>query len=298
VRSDEAIAVARVTDCNPAQNPRILAQIDDAADVFGRLAPAMLASFGATMLRFDDDDDSVHRISSAIDRPVRDAILAQSPPGVSDSPLVRLLTHGPLWLCRVIALNHGGVIGVRRPLWESVVTLKSRAGEATLSPLAWWLHALSDDEIDRGGLGARYRQYVERARLDPMRMRPIVTEGVDRALPKLSTVRYDTLHKYLRAHLPELTDLGRDFPSPEQLDDLGFLALEFELLAAGRLLLMHGRGRRGLHLMWLDVDGFSHALFLPADPGDAHTLEIRGDVLTVRFRQDGNDRTHELLYWG
>jgi hypothetical protein len=298
LRTDEALIVARQTDANPARNPRLLAQIDEAAEVFAQLGPQLVSAHGGFLPRLTDDDEGVARLSFAIDRQFRDTMLGASSPGDPEAPIVRFLTHAAPWLCRVIALAHQGEIGVRRPLWESIVTLRSRAGEAVLAPFAWLLHALSDDEIDRGGLGARYRHYVERARFDPMRLRPIVGDGGARKLPKLSVVRYDTLHKYLRAHLPELSDLGRDFPSAEQLDDLGFLALEFELLAGGRMLLMHGRGRRGLHLMWLDATGFSHAMFLPADPGDPHELTIEGDVMTLRFMQDGEPRVHQLLYWG
>src|SRR5262249_28351860 len=148
--------------------------------------------------------------------------------------------------------RHGGAWGVRRPLWESVVRLKSRAGEGDLTPFHWWLKSLADDEIDRAALVARYRQHVERATARPETLPPIVTKHLDRTLPTLKIVRYDTLHKHLRAHLPELKDLGADFPSPEQFADLGLLELGMMLLGEGRVLLMHGRGKRGLHLFWLD----------------------------------------------
>ena len=64
------------------------------------------------------------------------------------------------------------------------------------------------------------------------------------------------------------------------------------------MLLMHGRGKRGLHLFWLERDGFSHALLFPADPAAPHSISVEGDKLTVRFTANGRELVHETLWWG
>jgi hypothetical protein len=294
-RDDASLAELRTRDANPGKNPRILASLDETAEVFARLAPAALAK---PDLALDFSDASVHRLGTALDRAARDALLSASTPGDPSAPLVQVVVHGALYVGRCIVASHGGTWGARNPAWESVVHLVSRAGEGDLTPFHWWLKALADDEIDRAGLVSRYRQYVELPTMDPMTLPKIVTQRADRALPKLKTVRYDVLHKHLKAHLPEMKDLGRDFPSPEAFADLGFLELEMVLLGEGRMLLMHGRGKRGLHLFWLDHQGFSHAALFPADPGDAHRIAIEGDKLTVRFHAGGVERVHEMLWWG
>jgi len=292
--SDSALVSARSIDANPAGNPRFTSELDDIATVFARMAPSVLGR----ELVLDRTDASVHRLAAALDRETRDALLAQSKPGDPNAPLVAFVIHGAVYVGASIVQSHGGAWGVRRPLWESVVTLESRAGKGDLSPFAWWLKSLADAEIDRGGLGTRYRTHVERVTARPEDLPPIVQERIDRRLPPLKVVRYDMLHKWLVTHLPEMRDLGRDFPSAEQLDDIGFLSLEFLLLAGGRLLLMHGRGKSGLHLLWLDHAGFSHALFFPADPGTPHSVTLDGDKLVVRFEHDKVPIEHELLYWG
>lgn len=288
LRTDPAALVAaRSTDVNPAGNPRFLAELDEIASVFTRMAPAVLGRD----LVLDRTDASVHRLGAALDRKVRDAL-------IESQSLVPFVIHGVIYVGACIVASHGGTWGVRRPLWESVVTLESRAGRGDLSPFAWFLKSLADAEIDRDGLSARYRTHVERTTARPEELPPIVTERLDRRLPPLKVTRYDMLHKWLVTHLPELRDLGRDFPSPEQLDDLGFLTLEFLLLGEGRLLLMHGRGKAGLHLLWLDHAGFSHAMYFPADPGADHSVRLEGEKLVVRFELDHAPIEHELLYWG
>lgn len=290
---DAALVAARATDANPAGNARFVAELDEIAALFSRLAPSVLG----TELALDRGDASVHRLSAALTRGTRDALLSASRPGDAASPLVSFVLHGAVYVGACIVAR-GGRWGVRRPLWESVVTLESRAGTAELAPFPWWLKALSDAEIDRGGLSSRYRTHVERAMARPEELPPIVRARAERVLPPLRAVRYDLLHKWLVAHLPEMSDLGRDFPSPERFDELGLLSLEFLLLADGRLLLMHGRGRSGLHLMWLDHAGFSHAMYFPADPGAPHSVVLEGDKLRVRFDLDRRPIEHELLYWG
>ncbi len=294
-RDAAALVAAREVDTNPANNPGLYAELDEVAEVFAEVAPEAI---GAPSLALDRSDASVHRLGAALNRKTRDALLSASQPGNPGSPFVNVVIHGAAYVGACVVARHGGVWGVRRPLWESVVKLESRAGVGLLAPFHWWLKALSDAEIDHDGLGTRYRQHVERARFDPSTLPPIVRERADRELPPLGQVRYDTLHKYLRAHLPELRDVGRDFPSAEKLDELGSLQLEFLLLGEGRYLLMHGRSKQGLHLFWLDHAGFSHAAFFPASAGDPHAVSIEGDKLVVRFRSVGTDQVHELLWWG
>jgi hypothetical protein len=289
---DAALFAARARDANPGKNPRLYGELFEVAEVFARLAPAAL---GKQDLVLDYSDASVHRLSEAVDRAARNRLIAASKPGDPDALFSRFVIHGALYLGGCVVKSYDGKWGARHPLWETVVRLESRAGIGDLAPFHWWLKALSDNEIDRGGLATRYRQWVERA--NPADLPPFITVKTDRKLPTLSKVRYDTLHKYLVAHIPELKDLGRDFPSPEKLDELGFLSLDFVILGEGRMLLMHGRGRNGLHLMWLDHQGFSHAAFFPADPGAPHSVTIEGDKLIAKFEHEHLPITHEMLWW-
>ncbi len=292
LQSDAALATARAVDANPAQNRRLYAELDEIATVFANLAPHTLGRHAQNELDLDRTDASVHRLAAAVDRATRDRLLA-SPP-----QLAQLVIHGAIYVGACVVANHGGRWGVRRPSWESVVTLESRAGTGDLAPFHWWLKALSDAEIDQGGLATRYRQHVERATARPEELPAIVTQRPDRKLPSLKIVRYDTLHKYLVTHLPEMKDLGRDFPTAEKLDEMGMLSLDMMLLGEGRMLLMHGRGRNGLHLLWLDHAGFSHAAFFPADPLVPHSVRLDGDKLVVEFELDRKRVVHELLWWG
>jgi len=145
--------------------------------------------------------------------------------------LVTLVTHGALYVGACVVREHGGTWQVRRPLWESTVRLVSRAGTGELAVFHWWLKALSDDEIDHPRLADRYRTHVEVPTFDAERL-PVIAPP-DRRLPRLVKVRYDMLFKHLRAHLPELRDVGADFPSPERLDEMALSRLDFALLGGG-----------------------------------------------------------------
>jgi hypothetical protein len=286
------LARARAADANPGSNPSILAQIDEAATAFARLAPAAL---DAPDLVLDFTDASVHRLSPLLTRERRDAWLA--PPAQGELPLsVKLVTHGALYVGACVVREHGGVWQVRRPLWESVVRLASRAGTGDLAVFHWWLKALSDDEIDRGRLADRYRTHVEVPTFDAERL-PIVAPA-DRRLPRLVKVRYDLLYKHLRAHLPELRDVGADFPSPERIEEMQFGYLDFALLGGGRMLLVHGPGALGYHLLWLDASGFVKAAFFPADPFPAPVVQVEGDKLRVILSVQKKQVVREMLWWG
>jgi hypothetical protein len=286
------LAAFRAVDRNPANNPRIIAQLDEVALVFSHLAPHAL---GDPSLVLDFSDASVHRLGRLITREKRDAWLRPAEPG-EPPRIVQVVTHGALYVGACVVKNHGGAWQVRAPLWESLVRLESRAGTGDLALFHWWLKALSDDEIDLGLLGDRYRTHVEVPTFDPSSLALIAPP--DRRLPRLAKVRYDLLHKHLRAHLPELRDLGADFPSPERFDELGFHALDFTLLGGGRMLLLSGQGREGLHLLWLDAKGFVKSAYFQAESFPAPKVELLGETLRIIVSIAGKPVAHEMLWWG
>ncbi|WP_437647345.1 hypothetical protein [Sorangium sp. So ce362] len=302
------LAAVRSTDANPAGNPSILAQIEHAAEVFARLAPG---AFDVPDLGLDFSDASVHRLGAALTRERRDAWLspaggaggARGTRGTSTasgagepSMLLTLVTHGALYVGACVVKNHGGKWQVRRPLWESLVRLESSAGTGDLALFQWWLKALSDEEIGRGRLVDRYRTHVEVPTFDAERL-PVIAAG-DRRIPRLAKVRYDTLYKHLRAHLPELRSVGEDFPSPERFEEMAFKSMEFALLGGGRMLLMHGATAEGVHLFWLDANGFAKSVYYPADSFPAHVVQVEGQKIRVIVPVRGETQAHEMLWWG
>lgn len=286
------LASARATDANPARNPTLFAQLDEAAEIFAQLAPKAL---GAPDLVLDFTDASVHRLGPLLTRDRRDAWIATRSEGAPPM-LVTMVTHGALYLGACAVRAHGGEWQARRPLWESSVRLVSRAGTGDLAVFHWWLKALSDDEIDKGRLVDRYRTHVEVPTFDESQLRVIAPP--DRRLPRLTKVRYDLLYKHLRAHLPELRDVGADFPSPERFDEIGWKHLDFALLGGGRMLLLYGPGEQGLHLVWLDADGFVKSAYFPADPFPAPLVQRDGDKLRVILSVQKREEVHEMLWWG
>ncbi len=287
------LAELRSTDANPAKNPSIVAQLDEAAEVFARLAGELL---GEPSLVLDYSDASVHRLGRLLTRERRDAWLAPGPPGEPPA-IVRLVTHGALYVGACIVKNHGGAWKARRPLWESLVELTSSAGTGDLAVFHWWLKALSDDEIGKDRLVDRYRTNVEVPTFDASALAPIATP--DRRLPRLTKVRYDLLYKHLRAHLPELRDVGEDFPSPERFEDYGFQWLDFKLVGDGRMLLLYGPAESGLHLIWMDAGGFAKSAYYPADKFPAPIVEAgTGDKIRVIVSIQNKAVVHEMLWWG
>ena len=290
VRAD--LARARATDANPAGNPHILRALDDIADTFVELAPA---AFGRDDLGLDGTDASVHRLAAAIDRQNRDRWAKET--GPDGAPLlVHVVVHGAVYVARCAVRNHEGAWQVRRPLWESLVRLKSAAGEGDLAVFHWWIKSLSDGEIDRGTLSDRYRAHVEEPRRRPETLPPILRD--ERPIPRLAKARYDTLYKHLRAHLPELSDLGEHFPSAERFAELGFRHLDFLWLGGTRMLLLHGPGKNGIHLFWLDRGGFAKAAYYPADSGSEYVLAREGDSLSITLTVKGARAEHVMLWWG
>ncbi len=289
----EALARARSTDVNPANNASILAHIDDAARVFVGMAPAIFDED----LGLDRSDASVHRLSRALTIARRDAWTAVGA-GTADGPLFNVVVHGAAYVGSCVVAAHGGAWSARRPLWESVVRLRSRAGEGDLPVFHWWLKSLGDDALlgRAATLADRYRSHVEVPCLRPEEI-PVLAPP-DRPLPRLSRVRYDVFYKYLRAHLPELRDVGADFPSPERFQELGLRWLDFKMVGGGRALLVYGPGSGGTHLFWLGGAGFEKAAFYPSDAFPDPVVRDRGETLEVVVQVAGGLRVHEMLWWG
>jgi hypothetical protein len=290
-RSGADLARARATDANPGGNRFIVAHLDDAANVFVASARDL---FGAD-LALDRTDASVHRLSAALTPERRDAWAARGAPGSADNVLFNAGVHGAAYVGSCVVTNHGGVWSVRRPLWESVVRLRSRAGDADLAVFHWWLKSLSDD-AQGTTLADRYRAHVEVPCARPEELAVIVAG--ERALPRLKHPRYDGLHKYLRAHLPELRNLGEHFPSPERFESFSLRWLDFYLLGGGRMVLIAGPSASGLHLFWLSAAGFEKSAFLPCDAFPDPVVRASGERIVMITQQGSEQRVQEMLWWG
>jgi hypothetical protein len=293
------LARARTEDANPAGNPAILGHLDDAARVFVGMAPAVLGKDDAA-LDLDFTDASIHRLSAAMTKDCVERLAADGKG--ADNALFNVVVHGAAYVGACIVRSHGGTWSVRRPLWESVVRLRSRAGEAELPVFHWWLKACAQPgEAPHASLADRYRAHVEVPCARPEDL-PIIAPP-DRTLPRLSKIRYDVFYKYLKAHLPELRDVGEAFPSPERFAELRFEHLDFALLGRGRMLLVHGPTKHGLHAFWLTKEGFEKAAFWPCDAFPAPLLRVRHtdageERLEVILSRDGKQLVFELLWWG
>jgi hypothetical protein len=294
------LARARATDANPAGNTALFGHLDDAANAFARNAATL---FGAD-LGLDRTDASVHRLSAALTAERRDAWAAQGEPGTPGSTLFNAVIHGAAYVGACVVASHAGAWSVRRPLWESVVRLRSAAGEAELAVFHWWLKSLTDDALPRSGgvasgqatLADRYRTHVE-VPCAPAHAMPVILAG-ERPLPRLKEPTYDKLHKYLRAHLPELRDLGEHFPSPERFGELGFRWMDFHRLGGGRLALFAGASQAGLHLFWVGAAGFDKSVFIPCDAFPDPVVRSDAERVTAITSEAGTARVHEMLWWG
>lgn len=285
------LARARAADANEARNPAILAHLDDAATRFVANARGL---FGRD-LGLDYGDASVHRLSAALTPAVRDAWAAKGRQGSADNVLFNAVVHGAAYVGACVVQRHGGVWGVRRPLWESVVRLVSRAGEADLAVFHWWLKSLADDG-QRATLADRYRAHVEVPCARPEELPVVVATA--RSLPRLKKPSYHALHQYLRAHLPELRDLGDDFPTAERFDAFGLKWLDAQVLGGGRMVLLAGASKEGLHLFWLTGAGFDKAAFIPCDAFPDPVVRVQDDRVVALTSEAGATRTHEMLWWG
>ena len=298
------LARARATDANPGRNAGILAHLDEAAERFVLRARDL---FGID-LGLDRSDASVHRISAALTADRRDRWAAQGAAGTAENALFNVVVHGAAYVGTCAVLRHGGRWSVRRPLWESVVKLKSHAGEADLAVFHWWLKSLADDVIAEptaspasgwtGGatLADRYRAHVEVPCARPDELPVLVP--TERTLPRLKLPTYDLLHKYVRAHVPELKDLGRDFPAPDRFAAFAFRWMDFHLLGGGRLVLMAGASAQGLHLFWVGSSGFEKSAFFACEAFPEPVVRVREGRILALTSNGGRAREHEMLWWG
>lgn len=291
------LARARREDANPANNPTIVAHLGEAADVFAKMAPQVLGPPGAN-LDLDFSDASVHRLSAALTRDVRERWRAEPAYGTSESTLFNVVVHGSAYVGECIVRAHRGVWLVRRPLWESLVALRSAAGDAQIAVFHLWLKALSDEALagKAASLADRYRTHVEVPTFDADAL-PVFLK-TERRTPRLSKVRYDAFYKYLRAHFPEIRDVGADFPSPERFDELRLRWIEGHVVGGGRMALFAGAGEAGVHLYWLDASGFVKAAFVPADKFPEPIVRIDGPRVRVLVQQDGQPAERDMLWWG
>jgi hypothetical protein len=291
----EDLARARVTDANPGRNPSIVAHLDEAATRFVHKGRAL---FGED-LRLDGSDASVHRLSSALTMARRTVWTSDGKEGTADSALFNAVVHGSAYVGRCIVDNHGGNWECRRPLWESLVRLRSPAGEGDLAIFHWWLKSLSDAALaaEMGAtLADRYRTHVETP-CTPVDALPVLVKEA-RALPRLLRPTYDRLHQYLRAHVPEVRDLGEDFPSAERFAAFDFRWMEFLLPGQGRLLLMAGASPAGLHVFWLGARGFEKSAFFACDAFPDPVVRLDGDRVVAIVSADGKPSVHDMMWWG
>lgn len=178
---------ARTTDANPANNPALFAHVAEAAAIFVQMAPTVFADDDP---KLDHSDASVHRLSRALTRARRDGWGADGAIGTAQNQLFNVVVHGAAYVGSCVTNNHGGIWSLRRPLWESVVTLESRAGRGDLAVFHWWLKSLTDEALDGEGgapsLADRYRVHVENPGSHPEEL-PVLARP--RPVPRLSTVR-------------------------------------------------------------------------------------------------------------
>ena len=291
-RSD--LGRARSEDANPAQNLTVLEHLGEAAAVFAANAPVALG-LPAEQLGLDYSDASVHRLSAALTVAQRDRLLAMGEKGTADNALFNLVVHGASYVGACVVKSHGGIWAVRRPLWESLVYLSSHLGQGELPVFHWWLKSLADDATTT--LADRYRTHVEVPRQKPEDL-PVLADA-QRKLPRLKRPRYDAFYKYIRAHLPELRDVGEDFPSPERFEELRFEHLSFTMVGGGRMVIVHGHNEHGLHAFWMSKAGFEKSAFWPCDKFPEPILRPVGeDKIEILLSQDKQVRSFELLWWG
>jgi hypothetical protein len=289
------LARSRTVDANPGRNSAILEHLDDAANRFVHNAPAL---FGANLV-LDRSDASVHRLSAALTPALRDTWASQGPAGTPDSLLFNAVVHGAAYVGACIVEGHAGVWGVRRPLWESVVTLRSPAGEADLAVFHWWLKSLSDEILQQptgATLADRYRAHVEVPCAAP-EVLPVLVEG-ERALPRLERPTYDRFHKYLRAHLPEVKHVGEHFPSAERFAAFAFRWMDFHIVGGGRNVVLAGVSQDGLHLIWLGRGGFEKSAFVSGDAVPEPIVRIEGPRIMAMIWERGQVRVRDMLWWG
>ena len=219
---------ARARTRTPRGNPAIFAHLDEAADRLRRATRAAL--FGADLAPRPHATRASTASSAALTRERRDAWAAQGARGHAPRTCSSTSSvHGAAYVGACVVASHGGAWGVRRPLWESVVRLdvaRGRGGPRRLPLVA----QVAGRRRSRGVDARRSLPRPRRGALRATRGAPGPRRGPRRALPRLKQPRYDLLHKYLRAHLPELRDLGARLPRPGSLRGVTrFRWLDFHL---------------------------------------------------------------------
>lgn len=289
------LGAARTTDANPGANASFGENIRAAAATFVNAASVVVEP----SLDLDFSFASVHRLSKALSRERRDKWLEERP--FDQSTILQLVVHGTFYVGECIVRNAGGQWLIRRPLWESPVRMESPLGVADLAVFQWWLKSLADEAYSTSGvasLGDRFRTYVE----EPFRasqtaqLPPWLDEG--RKLPRLQKVKYDVFYKYLKANLPEVRDLGSDFPSPERFAELSFRYLDFLIVGGGRKLLISGLSSVGFFVFWIGPLGFEKSIFLESDSFPEPFVRKDGERIQVHFSREKRTLFHEYLWSG
>jgi hypothetical protein len=303
----ETLAAARLVDENPGGNLSFGAHLAGAAALFVANAGVL---FGRD-LALDGSDDSIHRLSAALTRERRDAWAVDGAPGTPANVLFNAVVHGAAYVGTCVVNGHGGAWNVRRPLWESVVRLTSRAGEADLAVFHWWLKSLAADALlARSGdlslgpsaavgaatLADRYRAHVEVPCASPEAL-PVLTTRA-RVLPRLKAPTFDRLYKYFRAHLPEVRDFGKDFPSAERFAAFEFSWIDAHLVGAGRMVLLAGASPKGMHLFWLGANGFEKGAFFAGDSFPEPIVKLRDNRIVVMTSVAAESQVYETFWWG
>ncbi len=283
------LARSRSEDANPGNNPHVVAHLQEAAAIFAAHAASLLNRD----CNLDFSDASIHRLSHALDESTIGRLLESPLMGSPENDLFNLVVHGSAYVGECIVKNHDGAWQVRKPLWESLVRLESRAGTGDLAVFHWWLKSLADKNVT---IADRYRAQIEIPTFDPGNLRVIAAP--DRRFSRLEKTPYHMLHQYLRANIPELRGVGEHFPSAERWEDYRFKWVGFTLLGEGRMLLIHGQNATGAHLFWLTADGFEKATYFPCDAFPDHRVESDGDKVRVHYRIEGKDVAQEMLWWG
>jgi len=162
----------------PAQ-PALLAELDEVAALFARLAPE---AFGRGDLALDFSDASVHRLGAfRRSHRARPRSSHGAPPG-DCAPIVQVVVHA--------RSTSAGASSNDMRTWacagrlESVVAAPIARGGGGPHAVPLVVEVVADDEIDKAGLVARYRSTRSSGRRRARAPPAIVTERLDRALPR------------------------------------------------------------------------------------------------------------------
>ena len=246
------LAQARATDANPARNPAIFAHLGR-----GRRRPSRGPGAESPRHRGADRARLHGRECSSRERSASRRETARSggrPLGRWGRARERALQRGRSRgrLRRRVrqsaqSTRARGARGAPR-LWRALVShrLASPARPSSRSSTGG-LKTLADEDVER--VGSRWPIVTApmwRTRRRALKTLPIIATltgaSASVAFPRLAKPRYDTLHKWLKAHLPELRDLGEHFPSPERFDEIA-VSRSLAFLRSGRRGTNAGRGR-------------------------------------------------------